>query len=392
VSMLKYWLWLTRCRGLTNQTRLALLEHFLTPEAIYYADPGEVLLTDGITREQAETLRNKDLGEADRILGACAEQNLRILTMGDAEYPVRLRSIYDPPCVLYLRGRLPTMDEEPAIAVVGTREATPYGLRTAEQMGFGLAEAGAVVVTGLARGIDSAAAQGALRAGGTPVGVLGCGIDVVYPKENRWLYEDVAAAGALVSEYPPGTEPSASHFPARNRIMSGLSVAVLVVEAPPHSGALITAGAALEQGRDVFAVPGQIDAENSWGCNRLIREGAGLAAEPWDILREYAEAFPGKLKTPERRAPEPLGELPRDRDEAQPMKPTLRLSEAGLTDDQTALLRILGDEPMLVDDLIEATQLPARRVLSALTMLEVDGYAVPCGGKRYAGGVTLIES
>ena len=297
MSMLKYWLWLAQCRGLTNQTRLALLEHFLTPEAVYYADPGEVLLTDGMTREQAEALENKDLREADRILGDCDRLNLRILTLGDAEYPVRLRSIYDPPCVLYLRGRLPAMDEEAAVAVVGTRAATPYGLRSAEQMGYGLAAAGAVVVTGLARGIDSAAAQGALRAGGPVVGVLGCGIDVIYPRENRWLYEDVSAAGALISEYPPGTEPSARHFPVRNRIMSGLSVAVLVVEAPPHSGALITAGAALEQGRDVFAIPGQIDAEGSWGCNRLIREGAGLAAEPWDILREYAELFPGKLKT-----------------------------------------------------------------------------------------------
>lgn len=392
MSMLKYWLWLAQCRGLTNQTRLALLEHFLTPEAVYYADPGEVLLTDGMTREQAEALENKDLREADRILGDCDRLNLRILTLGDAEYPVRLRSIYDPPCVLYLRGRLPAMDEEAAVAVVGTRAATPYGLRSAEQMGYGLAAAGAVVVTGLARGIDSAAAQGALRAGGPVVGVLGCGIDVIYPRENRWLYEDVSAAGALISEYPPGTEPSARHFPVRNRIMSGLSVAVLVVEAPPHSGALITAGAALEQGRDVFAIPGQIDAEGSWGCNRLIREGAGLAAEPWDILREYAELFPGKLKTPEHAAPEPLGELPPGQDEAQPMKPTLHLSEAELTDDQVTLLRTLGDEPMLVDDLIEATQLPARRVLSALTMLEIDGYAVQSSGKRYARGVVLSET
>ncbi len=392
MSMLKYWVWLSELAGLGNQTRLALLEHFNTPEDVYYADEGEILLTEGMTRREADALKAKDLTEAEKILADCERLELQVLTLRDAAYPVRLRSIYDPPCLLYLRGRLPEVDELPTVAVVGTRKASPYGIRCAEDLAFGLANAGALVVTGLARGIDSMAAQGALRAGGTVIGVLGGGVDVIYPKENGWLYDDVAAAGCLISEYPPGTEPLPAHFPIRNRIMSGLSVAALVVEAPVRSGALITAGMALDQGRDVFAVPGPIYAENSKGCNRLIRDGAGVAAEPWDILRDYEAQFPGKLRGTTRSAPEPLETQPGQMVEtAEPAMPSLSLKGAGLTDDQILLLRTLTDQPMLTDDLIELTELPTRRVLSALTMLEIDQYVTQCSGKRYMRAVTLSE-
>ncbi len=392
MSMLKYWVWLSELAGLGNQTRLALLEHFNTPEDVYYADEGEILLTEGMTRREADALKAKDLTEAEKILADCERLELQVLTLRDAAYPVRLRSIYDPPCLLYLRGRLPEVDELPTVAVVGTRKASPYGIRCAEDLAFGLADAGALVVTGLARGIDSMAAQGALRAGGTVIGVLGGGVDVIYPKENGWLYDDVAAAGCLISEYPPGTEPLPAHFPIRNRIMSGLSVAALVVEAPVRSGALITAGMALDQGRDVFAVPGPIYAENSKGCNRLIRDGAGVAAEPWDILRDYEAQFPGKLRGTTRSAPEPLETQPGQMVEtAEPAMPSLSLKGAGLTDDQILLLRTLTDQPMLTDDLIELTELPTRRVLSALTMLEIDQYVTQCSGKRYMRAVTLSE-
>ncbi|MEA4941329.1 MAG: DNA-processing protein DprA [Oscillibacter sp.] len=390
--MLKYWVWLSQCEGVGNQTRLALLEHFRSPEDVYYADEGEILLTESITRQEAEVLKKKDLTRADQILADCDRLGFQLLTLHDAAYPIRLRSIFDPPCLLYIRGRLPAVDELPAIAVVGTRKASPYGIRCAEDLAFGLADGGAVVVTGLARGIDSAAAQGALRAGGIVVGVLGGGADVIYPRENGWLYDDVAAAGCLISEYPPGTEPLPGHFPIRNRIMSGLSVAALVVEAPARSGALITAGMALDQGRDVFAVPGPIYAENSRGCNRLIRDGAGVAAEPWDILRDYEAQFPGKLRGQTRPAPEMPEKQPGQPTEAaQPVLPSLSLKDAGLTDDQILLLRTLTDHPMPVDDLIELTELPARRVLSALTMLEIDQYVTQCSGKRYIRAVTLFE-
>ena len=394
MSALKYWVWLAELPGLHNQTRLQLLEHFQSPEDVYYADTAEILLTEGITREQAALLSDRRLESADRVLADCAQLSLRILTLQDADYPSRLKNIYDPPCLLYLRGRLPALDEEAAVAVVGTRTATPYGITAAEKLSYGLAAGGAVIVTGLARGIDAAAARGALRAGGTPVGVLGNGIDVVYPAESRYLYEDVAVAGALVSEYAPGTAPAKAHFPARNRIMSGLSVATLVVEAPEKSGALITAETALEQGRDVFAVPGPIDAPMSRGCNRLIRDGAGLAAEPWDLLREYEDRFSDKLRVEGARTElQAVGWKSRQKTEAKPVPPSLSLSknDLSLTDDQIRLLQTLTEEPLLVDDLIELTEIPTRRVLSALRVLELENLVTQHPGKRYTRAVTLCE-
>ena len=395
MSALKYWLWLTELRGLKNQTRLALLRHFGTPEDVFYADAGEILLTEGITREQAAILEDHRLDTADRVLADCQRLNLRLLTIQDAEYPGRLKNIYDPPCLLYVKGRLPAFDEEVAAAVVGTRDATPYGISSAEKLGYGLTKGGAVVVSGLAKGIDAAATRGALRAGGVTVGVVGNGLDVHYPYESRYLYEDVAAAGVLLSEYAPGTEPAKNHFPARNRILSGLSLATLVVEAPERSGALITADTAVEQGRDVFAVPGPIDAPNSVGCNRLIREGAVLTADAWDLLQEYEARFPDKLRREEaRKEPEKVGYEARQKEEPRPVPPSLRLSDpaVSLTDDQIALLRALSDqEPIQVDDLIEQTGIPTRRVLSALTLLEIEQYVQQHSGKHYTRAVTLTE-
>ena len=393
MSALKYWVWLAECRGVSNQARLALLRHFGSPEDVFYADTGEILLTEGITREQAKALEDHKLNKADKILADCQRLGLRILTIQDAEYPGRLQNIYDPPCLLYVKGRLPAIDEEAAVAVVGTRDCTPYGVACAEKLGYGLASGGAVVVSGLAKGIDAAASRGALRAGGVTVGVVGNGLDVHYPYESRYLYEDIAAAGALLSEYPPGTEPAGNHFPARNRIISGLSLATLVVEAPERSGALITAETALEQGRDVFAVPGPIDAPASVGCNRLIRDGAGLVSDAWDILREYAGRFPEKLKQEEaREQPAVLGYQARQKSEPKPVPPSLDLNKSSLTDDQLNLLRAMSDEePALVDDLIEQTGIPTRRVLSALTLLEMEQLVTQHSGKRYTRAVTLCE-
>ena len=286
MAALKYWIWLAEKRGVRRQTKLALTQRFETPEELYYAEEDEVLLTEGITREEAAALEDKDLRRAEAILETCERRDYRILTIADAGYPRRLRNIFDPPILLYCRGRLPLIDEEAAIAVVGTRSYTPYGALCAGKLGGQLAAGGAVIVTGLAHGIDSLAARAALRNGGRVLGVLGCGLDVVYPRGSEELYEDVAAAGALITEYAPGTLPLSGNFPVRNRILSGLSVAVLVVEAPERSGALITANTALEQGREVFAVPGPIDAPGSAGCNRLLRDGAGLVSEGWDLLRE----------------------------------------------------------------------------------------------------------
>ena len=393
MASLKYWVWLAECRGLSNQTRLALLRHFGSPEDVYYADAGELSLAEGMTRPQLAALEEHGLDKAEQVLADCQRLGLRILTVQDAEYPGRLQNIYDPPCLLYVRGRLPAFDEEAAVAVVGTRNCTPYGISCAEKLGYGLTRGGAVVVSGLARGIDAAASRGALRAGGVTVGVVGNGLDVPYPYENRYLYEDIAAAGVLLSEYPPGTQPARSHFPARNRILSGLSVATLVVEAPEKSGALITAETAMEQGREVFAIPGPIDAPASMGCNRLIQDGAGLVADPWDILRGFVERFPDKLRqegAAER--PAALGYQARQKPEAKNVPPVLDPVKSGLTDDQIALLRTMdSEEPMLVDELIEATAIPTRRVLSALTLLEMEQLVTQHSGKRYTRAVTLCK-
>lgn len=395
MSSLKYWLWLTSLPGLGNQARLSLLRRFPDVEDIYYAEEGELLLTEGLTRDQAAILSDKSLRTAEEILGDCQRLGLRILTIQDAEYPSRLKNIYDPPVLLYSKGRLPAIDEEAAVAVVGTRNCTPYGVSCARKLGHGLAKGGAVVVSGLAKGVDAEASRAALRAGGFTVGVVGNGLDIAYPASSRFLYEDTAAGGVLLSEYPPGTRPAAGHFPARNRIISGLCVATVVVEAPEKSGALITAANALDQGRDVFAVPGPIDAPTSVGCNRLIRDGAGLAADAWDILREYEDRFPGKLRQ------EGTGETPvetppihQTRPEPKAVLPSYSLKKEGrgLTDDQIALLRLLPEEDgMVVDDLVDLSELPVRRVLSALTVLEVDGLAAQHPGKRYTRNVTLVE-
>ena len=391
--MLKYWVWLSELKGLRNQTRLALLRRFGDPESIFYADADELLLTDGVERSQLKLLENHDLAPADRILADCQRLDIRLLTLSDAAYPGRLKNIYDPPALLYCKGRLPLLDDLLCVAVVGTRDCTPYGVACAEKLGFGLASGGAAVVSGLAKGIDAAAIRGALRAGGVTVGVVGNGLDVYYPYESRYLYEDVASAGILLSEYPPGTEPASGHFPVRNRIISGLSLAALVVEAPEKSGALITAATALEQGRDVFAVPGPIDAPASVGCNCLIRDGAGLVSDASDILREYEGRFVLNLKE-SREQPETLGYQARMAPEPKPVAPTLSLrhSDAELTDDQIAVLKALSDtEPMQVDDLTELVEIPTRRVLSALTVLEIDQYVAQHPGKRYTRAVTVID-
>lgn len=397
--MLKYWVWLSELPGLGNQARLALLRHFASPEEIYYADAEELELAEGLTKEQVQrVLQNKDLSGANRILGECQRLSQRILTIQDAGYPRRLQNIFDPPCLLYVKGRLPEVDEEVLVAVVGTRSCTPYGIRCAEKLGFGLAAGGGIVVTGLAKGVDAAAARGALRAGGTVIGVTGNGLDVYYPYESRSLYDDVAASGALLSEYPPGTEPEGRHFPVRNRIMSGLSLAALVVEAPVRSGAMITARLALDQGRDLFAVPGPIDAPASVGCIRLMQEGAGPVIDAWDLLREYEHRFPDKLR-PAGPMPEMRVQTARRDMDAKPPEVTETLPELpvhsveGLTDDQISLLAVLEPvNPIQVDDLIQTSGIPARRVLSALTILEIDGLVQQHSGKFYTRTVNLAEN
>lgn len=406
MASLKYWVWLCTLPGLSNRSKLLLLERFSSPEEIYYTEPENSLLTQTLPAAQAQLLADKDLSRADRILTDCARKELFVLTLQDAAYPARLRNIYDPPVLLYGKGSLPLFDEEAAIAVVGTRSCSPYGERSAHRLGYELARQGALLVSGMAKGIDAAAMRGALQAGGFTAAVLGGGVDVVYPAENRSLYDDIAASGVLLSEYTPGTPPMARHFPARNRIISGLSLATLVVEAPEHSGALITVSTALEQGREVFAVPGPIDIPTSTGCNRLIRDGACLAASGWDVLSEYQSRFPHRLHPLQVTVPEPPQATEQTREDAAPQAPppapkkeppalpvlNLDRNREGLTDDQLRLIRQLDTEkPLLTDELAQRTGVPVRRVLSALTVLEIDGFARCTGNRSYVRTVALYS-
>ena len=405
MAALKYWVWLTTLPGLTDSSKMLLMEHFSSPEDIYYADEEALWQVDGLKKEQAALLGSKSLAAADRILSDCARKDIFIITMADALYPDRLRNIYQPPLLLYGKGAMPLFDEEAAVAVVGTRSCTPYGIKCAEKLGYELTQQGGMVVSGMAKGVDGAAMRGALRFGGFTCGVLGGGVDVVYPAENRRLYEDIAATGVLLSEYPPQTLPEAWHFPVRNRIISGLSVAAVVVEAPVKSGALITAENAMEQGRDVFAIPGPVDAPNSAGCHRLIREGAILATCAWDILGEYESRFPHKL----RRAAPPMPPLPRlagepklaaekpktnasrpEEAEAPALRCMTAEELAGLSDEQRTVLRALRtDAPLLTDQLAEDSGLPIQRVLPALTLLEISGWVAQNGARSFVRTVAL---
>ena len=397
MAALKYWVWLTTVEGLTNHSRWLLLEHFHSPEEIYYAETEQIRLVAGMNSAQAALLEKKSLQRAEEILVDCAAKDIFVVTVQDAAYPARLREIYNAPLLLYGKGAMPLFDDEAAVTVVGTRDRTPYGVQVAEELGYELAKQGAVVVSGLAKGIDAAAHRGALRAGGFTAAILGCGVDVVYPAENRRLYEDILATGVILSEYPPGTRPEGWHFPERNRIMSGLSLATVVVEADRDSGALITARAALEQGRDVFAVPGPIHAPQSRGCNELIRDGAGLVTCGWDILQEYHNRFAHRLHPDKAALPElPEGGIGQEVAEAKPVVelPVLNLvkNRGSLTDDQVQILRVLdAEDGKLTDDIAEELALPVRRVLSAMTMLEIDGYVTQQGARRFVRAVEIME-
>lgn len=407
MASIKYWLWLTNLKGFGAAGAMRVLNHFATPERAYYADPEEYELIEGLTAFQCRALGDKDLSRAEAILADCQRLSVRIMTIQDGDYPERLRQIFDPPVVLYIRGRTFAFDDEVAIGVVGSRNPSVYGRKTAAKLGLELASGGALVVSGIAQGLDAEALRGALKGGGPVVSVLAGGVDVPYPVGNRYLYEDVAAAGALISEYPPGTRHLAEHFPVRNRIISGLCLGVVAVECRPFGGTMSTASRVLEQDRDLFAVPGPIDAPLSEGPNRLIQQGAKLVTCGSDILEEYWQRYPLKLKasaplTPEA-AQERLSSLAQEREASAPTKkeeppaaPERELIPAHqqkvrFTDDQIVLLHALGRETRSADQLVELTQIPARRVLSALTMLQLDGAVEEQPGRRFSALVALEE-
>ena len=417
--MLVHWIWLATRPDIGDGMKCELLRHFQDPEDLFFAEADDLAQVEGLPEKAVESLKDKNLLPAEEILSRCADKGIQLLTYRDAAYPNRLKNIPDPPLVLYYKGRLPDFDGLPLIGVVGTRKATAYGLGIAKRMGYQIASCGGIVVSGLAFGIDGLAMRGALTAGMPVVGVLGCGADVVYPVSNRSLYADTEQHGCLLTEFPPGTPPMKWNFPKRNRIISGLSCGVLVVEAPEKSGALITARQAADQGRDVFVVPGNIDVETCAGSNALLRDGAMAVSSGWDILSEYESLFPGKIRrdtTPSRQAAYP-DEIRRAEAEAQPQNTRVaqkarrpgKKKERGddkidvdnrskapyidvndplksLSPEEQAILDTLGSDTRLVDDVIAECGLPAGTVLATLTLLEVRGLVTRLPGKRIRTG------
>lgn len=346
------WLIYGRARGVGRQRLAALMEAFPDPARAWQVGLAELSELPGFGPPVAEALlgarRDPDFRrDAERDLLRARQAKLRILLYTDPHYPARLKQIPDPPPLLYQAG--PWEDDgRPAIAIVGTRKPTAYGLAVAERLGRELAQLGAVVVSGMARGIDSAAHRGALSEGGTSLAVLGGGADVCYPREAASIYRAMQERGAILSEQPPGTEPRRENFPERNRIISGLCEGVIVVEAGEQSGTLITVTTALSQGREVFAVPGPITSPMSVGPHRLIREGACLITSARQVLEEL-----GRL------APE---EGPLDRPPPQ-----------GLSPQEIRLLGWMGSELRRPDDLAASCGLDVAEVQAALTMLEIRG-------------------
>lgn len=399
-SRLSY-VWLAQRNGLGAGTAAELLRAFGSPEAVYAADRAALTASAcSLRKAQVDTLCDKNTDEAARIIEQCTRAGIQILTIGDSAYPDRLRAIADPPLVLYVRGSWPDFDVTPAVSVVGTRKATPYGLHTAEEIGAALARAGMITVSGMALGADGAAHRGALRAGGLTVAVLAGGVDVCYPPQHRSLMGDILLSGAVVSEYPPGTEPRGTHYHNRNRIISGLSVASVIVEAADYrSGALITARHALDQGRDVYAVPGALDAPQSRACNELIEKGeAALLRSPQALVRTYLGLLPDRTveqqarrafqrQTGERSAPAARSawdEIRRREEQAEQRAKQAEKTEkpsaaaaaalpAHLSDAERQIAELVQQGVGTAEELIERCGLPAPRVMSLVTMLEMDG-------------------
>jgi len=337
--------------GVGPRTRRKLLEYFGVAAAVLEASVAELQKVPDVGPKLAAAIQAAgDRRHARQVLALCQEEGVQVLLQNDPTYPELLKQIADPPPVLFVRGEILPQDQV-AIAIVGTRHPSLYGLRQAERLAGSLARAGITIVSGLARGIDAAAHRGALAASGRTLAVLANGVLDIYPPEHKQLAEQILSQGALLSEAPPGAEPLAGMFPQRNRLISGLSLGVVVVEAPSRSGALITARHATEQGREVFAVPGRVDEPTSHGCHRLIRDGAKLVESADDILEELGPLVQPTVREDGREVRHP--------------------AELLLNPAEEAVLQAIGADPTEIDHIVRTTGLPVPRVLATLSVLEM---------------------
>ena len=376
---------------LSAKQKLALLQRYSDPEEIFQQ---ETFHHEPLDSAAVEALENKDLSAARQVVKSCAEKHISILTYGDAAYPSALRNLADPPLVLYYKGVLPDFENSPVIGVVGTRKASGYGLTNAYQIAGQIAACGGLVISGGAYGVDTKALEGALDAGKQVIAVLGGGVDVVYPRSNKALFARIEENGCLMSEYLPGSEPYPWNFLERNRIISGLSKGVLIVEAPERSGALNTAKNAFEQGRDVFVIPGNIGVATCEGSNRLLQEYATAAISGWDVVKEYASLYPDAVE--QRRF------IPRTAKVAQPVQMPVSNADADkkaidnrkinaysdlenkdiqFTEEEQKLLSYLDAEPKPVDLVIDCAEMQPAKVLSMLTRLALKGAVINHPGK-----------
>lgn len=367
-----YWLGLSRIEGLGVRGAHKLIGYFESPKAAYMASLTE-LEGSGLPAGVCQSVfAQAGLKEAEKEMEAAENAGCHLLHYGRADYPPMLRQIVDPPLVLYVKGDIQALSGH-CLAVVGSRRPTAYGLQIARKLARDLAERNMVIVSGLARGIDSAAHHGALEAKGKTVAVQGRGMDRIYPSENKRLADKIMESGAVISEFPLGTGPTPENFPIRNRVISGLSLGVLVVEASEYSGSLITARLATEQNREVFAVPGNITAAQSFGPNHLIKQGAKLVDEWMDVVEEFPIDIRMQLL--------PSGEASHDGQEAVNAG---TLFERSLTPEQKKVFDALRvDEALFVDSILGTVPLPQAQVLQVLLELEMNGLIRQLPGKNF---------
>lgn len=393
----RYWIWLQMCLGEGARFK-EIIDDFGSVENLYKANILEWRMSAALTSKQVASLQKYTLNDTEKIIYTCDNNNWKIICFDDKKYPERLREIPNPPAVLYVDGVMPDFDTLAAIGIVGTRKASSYAKKAAFIMSKGISLCNAVTISGGALGVDSYAHKGAISVHKRTYAVLGCGLGTAYLQVNQQLRNDIKAeGGALITEFPPFTRASKYTFPIRNRIISGLSLGVLVVEAGVKSGSLITAKYALEQGRDIFAVPASIFDYNFYGTNKLIDDGAAVATSPLILIEGYAERF-DTLHISEIKTVRELLEL--NEDKSANVQPVPQVSFDHIVKDRAAevakdrkILELNGDEKMIynaltdkfetIDNIIDKSGMESKRVLVALTMLEMKGIIETASGKRY---------
>lgn len=363
--MHEHYPWLALAHALPNKAVLCrrLIERFSAPERVFASSFEDLCSVDGITPALAREIRSfrHPSSDVENEIKKITDAGIKIIHFNHQDYPERLRNIYDPPFYFYMNGSLIPEDKN-TLAIVGTRSPTPYGRKVSEMLSAELSSAGFTIVSGMARGVDSAAHRSALKTGGRSIAVLGCGADIAYPRENENLMSDIAGNGAVISEFPIGTQPDKKNFPQRNRIISGLAMGVIIVEAAEKSGSLITARFAMEQGRETFAVPGNINSPLSKGTNHLIQQGAKAVTNVNDILEEFEQLLTLRPK-------HGINSVP--------------VKSDSMSDDEKNIYKTLTLEPKHINQVITECGIETRRVVQLLLNLELNGFIEQLPGSCY---------